>query len=657
MFICSAAPYNYNNCKMKLRVYPCLSLCQVTRGVFSRISNGGEDKPACKKLRKQLLCCRICQGDYVRPKVLPCLHTFCEQCLLSEVPAHSLAVTCPTCRQQSILPLEGVSALRDNVVLIRLMDAMEQLVSCAICQTGSAVSSCLDCVNSFCKPCATTHVELEPGHTIAALTASCVQLTKETSAGGEGEKSSCELMSCPKHSGQQLDLYCSECETIICATCSSRAGEHEGHPASPLASTVEEHKRLLQDLLNTVKAQLAAIQSSMDSIKSTSVSLLDNYRAAESRVRECFDMLSRTLLERKESLLNSLEATYRTKHERLAKQLRDLQEAAGGMSNSCVFTESALGRASELEMLLVRKEMTDTLARLSVNNRLQTTQIVTDELAFAESNLLNLINVVKGFGTIEPSSEQPCVACDVETSGGGLQWCYVGQESTINISVNSPQPDADPSLALTAQIASLTGGDIVTPSITRPSPGNYSVVYTAPRVGTYQIELRLGGHQVAGSPFIVLALAAGDTGEAESSSAGDAPDDFLSSKRSVSIVDNKNKVRGRGAKRPGTTPRSRSCAANLDGNMMAKMGRKGNGKGEFANPLGVCYSQGKCVVADSNNQCIQVFTNMGICKLRFGIRGSLPGQLRKPTSVATLPSGNFVVTDYDNKCVSSLIAD
>jgi hypothetical protein len=466
------------------------------------------------------------------------------------------------------------------------------------------------------------------------------------------------LLACPKHAGRQLDLYCADCETIICATCCSTAGEHEGHTACPLASTVEEHRRLLADLLCRVKTQLAVVQGTMDTVKGVSASLLDNYRAAETRVRECFDTAQSELCSNAKTLsLATLKQRTAAKHDRLAGQLRDLQEAAGGLSKNCVFTESALGRASELEMLLVRKEMTDTLARLSVNNRLQTTQIVTDELAFAESNLLNLINVVKGFGTIEPSSEQPCVACDVETSGGGLQWCYVGQESTINISVNSPQPDADPSLALTAQIASLTGGDIVTPSITRPSPGNYSVVYTAPRVGTYQIELRLGGHQVAGSPFIVLALAAGDTGEAESSSAGDAPDDFLSSKRSVSIVDNKNKVRGRGAKRPGTTPRSRSCAANLDGNMMAKMGRKGNGKGEFANPLGVCYSQGKCVVADSNNQCIQVFTNMGICKLRFGIRGSLPGQLRKPTSVATLPSGNFVVTDYDNKCVSSLIAD
>jgi hypothetical protein len=167
---------------MKLRVYPCLSLCQVTRGIFSRMASGGgggDTRPACKKVRKQLLCCRICQGDYVRPKVLPCLHTFCEQCLVSEVPAHSLAVTCPTCRQQSILPLEGVSGLHDNVVLVGLMDAIDQLVSCAMCQTASAVSTCLECIDSFCQSCATTHSELEPQHTVVALPASPTVLSTD----------------------------------------------------------------------------------------------------------------------------------------------------------------------------------------------------------------------------------------------------------------------------------------------------------------------------------------------------------------------------------------------------------------------------------------------------------------------------------------------
>lgn len=43
-------------------------------------------------------------------QVLPCLHTFCERCLISYTPPESLTLTCPVCRQQSILPKDGVSS-------------------------------------------------------------------------------------------------------------------------------------------------------------------------------------------------------------------------------------------------------------------------------------------------------------------------------------------------------------------------------------------------------------------------------------------------------------------------------------------------------------------------------------------------------------------
>ena len=42
------------------------------------------------------------------------MHTFCESCLLSDIPAHSIAATCPLCDQPSILPPGGVTALQVN---------------------------------------------------------------------------------------------------------------------------------------------------------------------------------------------------------------------------------------------------------------------------------------------------------------------------------------------------------------------------------------------------------------------------------------------------------------------------------------------------------------------------------------------------------------
>lgn len=49
---------------------------------------------------------------------------------------------------------------------------------------------------------------------------------------------------------------------------------------------------------------------------------------------------------------------------------------------------------------------------------------------------------------------------------------------------------------------------------------------------------------------------------------------------------------------------------------------------------------------------LQIFSNEGEFKSRFGVRGRSPGQLQRPTGVAVHPSGDIIIADYDNKWVS-----
>ncbi|KAI2558465.1 TRIM3 isoform 2, partial [Pan troglodytes] len=82
--------------------------------------------PEVQPMDKQFLVCSICLDRYQCPKVLPCLHTFCERCLQNYIPAQSLTLSCPVCRQTSILPEQGVSALQNNFFISSLMEAMQQ---------------------------------------------------------------------------------------------------------------------------------------------------------------------------------------------------------------------------------------------------------------------------------------------------------------------------------------------------------------------------------------------------------------------------------------------------------------------------------------------------------------------------------------------------
>lgn len=49
---------------------------------------------------------------------------------------------------------------------------------------------------------------------------------------------------------------------------------------------------------------------------------------------------------------------------------------------------------------------------------------------------------------------------------------------------------------------------------------------------------------------------------------------------------------------------------------------------------------------------LQIFSNDGQFRSRFGIRGRSPGQMQRPTGVAVHPSGDIIIADYDNKWVS-----
>lgn len=48
--------------------------------------------PVVRQIDRQLLNCGICLERYKSPKVLPCLHTFCQTCLAEYIPAVCLSV-------------------------------------------------------------------------------------------------------------------------------------------------------------------------------------------------------------------------------------------------------------------------------------------------------------------------------------------------------------------------------------------------------------------------------------------------------------------------------------------------------------------------------------------------------------------------------------
>ena len=118
---------------------------------------------------EEQLTCAICLDIYTNPKTLPCLHSFCQQCLegLSlNIQENKHYISCPTCRHRTHLPeLLGaagyLSAFRINnlIDVYNLMTKASghQEVTCDNCTTTNATGYCKECAKFLCQECINVH--------------------------------------------------------------------------------------------------------------------------------------------------------------------------------------------------------------------------------------------------------------------------------------------------------------------------------------------------------------------------------------------------------------------------------------------------------------------------------------------------------------------
>ena len=97
------------------------------------------------------------------------------------------------------------------------------------------------------------------------------------------------------------------------------------------------------------------------------------------------------------------------------------------------------------------------------------------------------------------------------------------------------------------------------------------------------------------------------------------------------------------------TPKHRVVKLDMNGNLVAEIGKEGSGLGELRRPKGLTVDpEGRLIVSDTRNHRIQVFSPTGQPLGTWGKLGRGDGELDRPHGVTLLPSKALYIADTHN---------
>ena len=79
-------------------------------------------------LDESILKCGICLDNYTNPRGLPCLHSFCKECLVgwAKKSGKKGFLTCPNCMQEARIPKKGVKGFPVHFLVNSLQETVDK---------------------------------------------------------------------------------------------------------------------------------------------------------------------------------------------------------------------------------------------------------------------------------------------------------------------------------------------------------------------------------------------------------------------------------------------------------------------------------------------------------------------------------------------------
>ena len=343
-----------------------------------------------------MVTCPICQESFTKPKYLPCLHTFCERCLLSyicnidevckelgELPASIFdnkpyvwtgeGFPCPVCRSHvevpnakiaSVVPKQWASLFPVNHLLLSIMgyDSIpSESRQCEPCQkiteSKPAAHWCLECAEALCDACAKHHQVLKATDSHALVN---VNDSKNVRALTIHE----EIIKCFLHIGKFIEMYCVDHNKLVCSECVTN--DHKGcqnlitidKVAGEIRKSLEAHKLLdkLKENMEESECIVVDRKRNIDKLEANKSKVLEQVRQVKAEVNKVLDELE-------QMFSDDLDATHEIEVGLLEDQIHRCELLQKAIKSSTGVLNAAIKHGTDNELFVVAHKMEKELRR------------------------------------------------------------------------------------------------------------------------------------------------------------------------------------------------------------------------------------------------------------------------------------------------------
>ena len=253
-----------------------------------------EAEKSLKELEKEITC-SICQEHYTQPKVLPCLHYYCKQCILklALIIGKDKPFCCPECRKEATLPGGNEDNLQTAFFVNRfkaLYDKQEralskEVVMCEICTTSElkAEAFCQQCDMFICKKYVESHPRMKKifdGHEIISLDEVKKVTAKDVLTLNPPAKK------CQLHD-ELLKIFCFDCNHLICLACAVKSHRDHDFEFNHVAAR-KKRKELLENL-KPLSEVTASLSLAVEDIQTTEHELAAQGESVANKIETSFE--------------------------------------------------------------------------------------------------------------------------------------------------------------------------------------------------------------------------------------------------------------------------------------------------------------------------------------------------------------------------------